>query len=1055
MDMYDPGRATQPTTEHRHEFPLSHGQRALWYLNQIAPDSAAYNVVVKARIVSPVNASRLGRALRILVERHPSLRTTYRLGAAEPVQIVHPAAAAEVEHVDLRNAPEEDCDKWVNHFADRPFDLERGPVLRAALVQRDEETSHFALAIHHIAIDFQSMEILIGQLLDLYAGIDRGQDRQARSPGINDHVWSEMSLISNAEGQLHLDYWRRTLDDLPILALPTDYRRPAIQTFNGARHTFTLTGALIRDLRALARQRGTTLYVILLSGFFSLLSRYTNETDIVIGSPAAGRSQMEFQDAVGYYTNVVALRVDAGYRPTFTDLVQTVREVVLGALEHQDYPFSLLVEQLQLLRDPSRSPGFQVVFALHPGLQPRIPGDDDLRIEDCCFEQRGAPFDLNVMMAETNGVVSGTFQYNVDLFDNDTIVRMTDHFKILLRSIVAAPERPVAELAIISGSELHNILVKWNATALPFEPCCLPDLVREQAKRTPGEMAIIAHDDCVQYDELDRRADRLARYLAHLGVGPEVAVGVCLDRSVNMIVALIGILRAGGAYVPMDPDYPSERIRFYAQDSGAQVIVTESARADDLATIGIRLVCLDTDAVEIGQLAESPTGPQATPANAAYIIYTSGSTGTPKGVVVEHRSVAAFLEWARRAFSADERAGVLASTSICFDLSIFEIFLPLTTGGTIILAQNLLELGEVPAANQVRLVNTVPSVMAEFLRFGRWPEGVRTVSLCGEPLNQSLVDALYTRPGVERVINLYGPTESTIYATVATVEPAADCPPSIGRPIANTQVYVLDTERQPVPPGVTGELYLGGAGLARGYLDRPELTAEHFVPNPFSAATDDRLYRTGDLGRFRRNGEIEFLGRADNQVKVRGFRIELGEIETLLGRHPDVQEVAVTASPGYAPEPRLAAYIVARAGVALTGSEFRGYLSKWLPTFMIPQDFVFLPMLPRTFNGKIDRAALPERHTGSPNLEIELVPPRNALEKQLVDIWQQSLGVNQIGVHDDFFEVGGNSIQSLQIAAKARELGLDLAPELLFAYPTIGSLAIAIGRRNEAAWRAA
>jgi amino acid adenylation domain-containing protein len=933
-------------------------------------------------------------------------------------------------------------------------------------------------------------------------------------------------MLAGPEGERLWDYWQHQLAGAPqTLDLPTDRPRPPIQTFHGGIERLTLSDELAHRLRALAQTEGATLYMALLAAFQVLLFRYSGQDDFLIGSPTAGRGRAQLADLVGYFVNPVALRADLSGSPSFSDVVRRVRQTALGALKHQEYPFALLVERLQPLRDPSRSPLFQVMFVLEkaqrlapqsaPVLAQGRAGARlelaDITLEPVELDPQAAQFDLMLMVEEAGATLAATLHYNSDLFEATTIVHMARVFQSLLAQLVDQPDQPVATVPLLSEEQRRQLLVDWNTTAARVPPVQgIHHMVAAQAARTPDAVALAVGEQRLTYRELDQRVNRLAQHLQRLGVGPDGLVGICMDRSADLVVALLAVLKAGGAYLPLDPAYPAERLQSMLEDAQPRVVLVATneergtrneergTRNEDgrRTTIGAErsdagipsvvdpfdfardkpwsVVDLIADGPTIAQAADTAPDSGITPDNLAYVIYTSGSTGRPKGVAITHRNAVALIQWAHLFFAPEELAGVLASTSICFDLSIFELFVPLSRGGTVIVCENLLQLPALPAAQQVTLINTVPSAMAELLRFGDLPPTVRTVNLAGEPLPNRLAQHIYQQPTVQRVLNLYGPSEDTTYSTVALVERGADDMPPIGRPIANTQVYLLDDRLQPAPVGVPGEVYIGGAGLARGYLNRPALTAECFIPDPFGEAPGARLYRTGDLARFRPDGTIEYLRRIDHQVKIRGYRIELGEIEALLSRHPAVSEAAVIAREEVPGDKRLVAYVVPKdeggrrkaedavrsvspSAFSLQPSAFlRAWLHDRLPDYMVPSAFVALDSMPLTPNGKLNRRALPPPDQSRPALAQLYVAPSTPVEEALARIWAGVLGLDRVGVNDNFFELGGHSLLATQVLARVREsFPAELPLHSLFEEPTVARLAQTIEQlRNESNERA-
>ncbi|HEX8694997.1 MAG TPA: amino acid adenylation domain-containing protein, partial [Longimicrobium sp.] len=812
--------------------------------------------------------------------------------------------------------------------------------------------------------------------------------------------------------------------------------RPAVQTFRGASVPVELSLELLERLQALGRSEGATLYMTLLGAFQVLLGTYAGSEDVVVGSPIAGRTRKEVEELIGFFVNTLVLRTDLSGDPSFREVLRRVRETTLGAYAHQEVPFEKLVEELRPERSLSHSPLFQAMFTLQNaddgGTGGALAG---LNVSEVDAEGASAKFDLSLSLTATSHGLRGWLTYGTDVFESGTVERMVRHLERVLEQVAADADARLSRLDLLGEAERALVLEAWNRTEAEYPADrCIHELVEAQAARTPGAVAVVFEGAELTYVGLDERANRLARHLVRLGVGREARVGVCLERGIEMIVSLLAVLKAGGAYVPLDPAYPAERLAFTLADSGVVALLTqESLRSTLPVPDGVTVVSVDGAASGIAAESADRLARRSVPRSLAYLIYTSGSTGVPKGVAIEHESAVALLSWAAAVFTAEELSGVLAATSISFDLSVFEIFLPLALGGRVIVVENALALPRSAAADQVRLVNTVPSAIAALLKSDGIPSGVRTVNLAGEPLRAELVDALYARGGIERVYDLYGPSEDTTYSTWTLRR--AGGPTTIGRPISNTRAYVLGAALLPLPAGVPGELYLGGRGLARGYLGRPGLTAERFVPDPFGEP-GARLYRTGDRARWRTDGTLEYLGRLDAQVKVRGFRIELGEVEAALRRNPGVTDCVVLARE-YAPgDRRLVAYVV--GGVETDA--LRAHLRQSLPEYMVPSAFVPLEALPLTPNGKLDRKALP-----APELapaEETYVAPRTPAEEVLAGIWAEVLRLERVGVRDNFFELGGHSLLATRVVSRIRAVfAVELPLRALFEGPTIAEMA--------------
>ena len=1026
------------------DLPLSFAQMRLWFLDKLEP-GAVYNIPAAVRLVGALDVAVLEECLNEVVRRHEVLRTIFPEVEGQPVQRILPMQTINLRLINLRELPESEREAKVRELAvlsaKQPFALDKDPLLRVCLFQLGDEEWVILFSLHHIIGDAWSMEVLLREVATLYAAFSS----QKRSPlpelpiqYADFAVWQRQQLQPQLL-ETQMVYWRQQLEQVTVLELPTDYPRKPQQTFIGKKQSLRISEAIARQLKSLSSERGCTLFMTLLAAFKTLLHRYTGQDDIPVGSPIANGRRAETNSLIGFFVNTLVLRTDLSGNPTIRELLSRVREVALGAYSHQDLPFEKLVEELQPQRNLSHPPLFQVMFVFQnaPLLQVEIP---NFTWSDFAIDTETAKFDLTLYIEDTGREIVSTFEYNTSLFDAATINRMLGHFSTLLESIVADADKRLSDLSILTEIERHFINGNHTEQELPRQ--CIHELFAAQVERSPSSIAVICEERQLTYRELNEQANQLAKYLQKLGVKPEVKVGICVERSLEMVVGILAILKAGGAYVPLDPAYPKERLAFVLEDAQVSVLLTQKHLLEILPANNALLVLLDEDSREESSIPNDPC-PMPNAQSLAYVIYTSGSTGKPKGVAIEHRSTVELLYWAASVFTLEDIAGVLASTSLCFDLSVFELFVPLSWGGTVILAENALHLPTLKTAEKVTLINTVPSAIGELLKNDGIPTSVRTVNLAGEALPNVLVQQLYQRQHIQRVFNLYGPSEDTTYSSFALIKKDAAGTPPIGKAIANTKIYLLDRYLQPVPIGVPGEIYINSASLARGYLNRPDLTAEKFIPNPFSDEPGTRLYKTGDLAKYLPNGDIEYLGRIDNQIKIRGFRIELGEIEAVLSQHSAVREAVVIAREDKPDNKRLVAYIVSVSPTLINCSILRSFLKEKLPEYMVPGAFVMMEALPLTLNGKVDRRALPTPEKAE---QAEgFVTPRTPVEAILANIWVEVLGVQQVGIHDNFFQLGGDSILNIQIVARANQAGLKLTPKQLFQHQTIAELATVAG----------
>jgi amino acid adenylation domain-containing protein/non-ribosomal peptide synthase protein (TIGR01720 family) len=1046
--------------------PLSFSQQRLWFLDQLEPGSDLYNSPVAVRLRGRLDVGALERTLTEIVRRHEVLRTNFHEQNGRAVQLIREAEPVQLPLVNLSALPEAEREAAARRLtaeeARRPFDLAHDPLLRLALLRLGEQDHVVLMNMHHVVSDLWSMGVLIKEVAALYEAYAEGKESPLPELPLQyaDYAAWQREWLQGEALERQLAYWRTQLGgELPVLELPTDKPRPALQTYNGGYETFLLPASLSEALRGLSRREGATLYMTLLAAWQALLSCHTGQEDIVVGSPIAGRNRGETEDLIGFLVNTLVLRVNLSGDPTFGELVRRVKEVSLGAYAHQDVPFEKLVEELQPERDLSRSPLFQVAFVYQNAGQETLQLPD-LKLSSFNDDRQTAKFDLTLTMAERDGRLRGLLVYNSDLFEEATMKRMLGRFEVLLEAAALTPDARLSALPVLTETERRLLLHDWNRTAADYpRQSCVHELFEQQAALTPEAVALVYGDEEVTYRELNERANRLAHHLRGVGVGAESRVGLCVGRSAALVVGLLGILKAGGAYVPLDPSYPAERLAWMMEDAGVAALVSEEAAVEELPAFWGPVVCLDDDEVTLAAYDVENPSATATADNLAYVIYTSGSTGQPKGISIVHRAITRLVCNTNYITLGPEDRVAQASNS-SFDAATFEIWGALLHGARLVGISKEVALSPAEMGRELR-EQGVSALFLTTALFNQLAEaapgcfrGVRHLLFGGEAVDARRVRQVLRDGKPERLLHVYGPTESTTFATWHPVEEVGeeDVTVPIGRPLSNTELYVLDARLRPVAVGVVGELYIGGDGLARGYLKRPALTAERFVPHPFASEAGARLYRTGDLVRYLAGGEVEFVGRADHQVKVRGFRIELGEIETVLGRHAAVKDVAVVARPDERGDRRLVAYVVPTDGEAWPeAGAWRSWLKERLPDYMIPSAFVEMAQLPLTPNGKVDRKALPAPAEARAEVRGEQTGARTPTEELVAGIFCELLGVAEVGREEDFFELGGHSLLATQLVSWVREaFGVEVPLRTVFERPTVAGLAEAVEQELEA-----
>ncbi|MCB8924044.1 MAG: amino acid adenylation domain-containing protein [Ardenticatenaceae bacterium] len=1036
-------------------FPTSFAQSRLWIIDQLTPQSPTYNVPLGLQICGALNAVVLEQSINDVIQRHEILRTTFTTRNGQPVQVISPSLELKLREFDLENTPNDEQKVHIENLAleeaQTPFDLVHGPLLRASLLRLSVSDAILLLTVHHIVFDGWSISIFNSELAAFYEA--RINNHPADLPELPiqyaDYAYWQRKYLQGAVLDEQLAYWRQQLAGAPtVLTLPTDRPRPAVQTFQGASVDLVLTPELTAELKALSQREDVTLFMTLLAAFQVLLARYSGQDDIVVGTPIAGRTRAELEGLIGFFVNTLVLRTKLNDNPTFCELLHRVRDVTLDAYAHQDLPFEKLVEELRPERSASYTPLVQVSLALD-NVPKQERGFSGLTVKPFRRSSVVSRYDLAITMTDISGQLVGRFEYSTDLFEYETIKRMIDHFYILLESAVAEPQQCVAKLPLLTDEELRLIVNEWNATETKYpRDQCVHELFAKQAALTPNTLAVVSGKETLTYGELEQRANQLAHYLKRLGIGPEILVGVCLERSIDWVVCVLGILKAGGAHVCLDPSYPVERLQFMVEDAAPDVLITQTHLQSILPPTRIKTVRLDADWQEIKQESKLTPIAGSTADNVAYVTYTSGSSGIPKAVLSEHGGLLNLVFWTQRMFRISSSDQAMQTCHVGLDGSNWELWSYLTAGSTLHIVDNQTRF----SADAIRswiiengiTIGFLAPVLAESIIFDNWPPEARLRTL----MTGSDRIAFFPPEGLPfTYVNLYGPTECTVLQTFAVLSPLrnSEIPPPIGQPLSNLRTYVLDQRGLPVPIGVPGELYLGGDGVTRGYLNRPQLTAEKFVPDPFSNKSGARLYRTGDLVRWRSDGQLDFLGRIDNQVKIRGFRIELGEVEAALIQHPAVGDVIVLAREYQSGGKRLVAYVVPAVKrsttLALNVTELRIFLAAKLPDYMIPTAFIFMEALPLSSQGKVDRKSLPMPDETHPTVGASYKVPQTPLEEKLAAIWTEILNVEHVGINDNFFELGGDSILSIRVIARANELGLGLTPRHVFQHQTISELA--------------
>jgi len=1029
--------------------PLSFPQQRQLFLELLEPGTAVNNLSVFLKLEGKLDIAALQQGANKIIARHDALHTRFSFGNGLPIPEILNDTTITISIVDLRqfdiNEQMTEARRLAEKEVLKTFDLTKVPLIRIKLYVLSDEKYLLLLVVHHIIADGWSLGVFLRELMLFYQEITNGKSTHLSELLVqySDYAYWQTRTIKKEELQSSMSYWKKQLaGQLPVLELPTDHQRGSRQTFSGGTYRFVLSPQLMEAIDRLCRQEDVTLFMVLLTAFFILLHRYTGQDEILVGTPVANRNRQELENLIGVFINTLVLRTTISGDTGFRELLKQVRNVSLEAYAHQDLPFEKLVEELKPQRDLSRTPLFQSVFNMQNAPMPKLqlPGLD-MGFMD--IDRGVSQFDLTLMMSMSDGQWHGIVEYNRDLFNASTIARMFQSFQMLLEDAMIRFDHPVSRLQLMTKEEQHRIVSELNQTKLDFpREKCIHQLFEIQVEETPDAIAVIHDDSKLTYFELNHRANLLANHLQSLGVGPEVRVGILMDKSFEIVEALLAVLKAGGTYVPISTSFPAERVAFILKDAEINILLT-NADPELPEDSKVHIVRMNEKIIPTEGVGQNPYT-NVTSDDLAYIIYTSGSTGQPKGVMVHHASVVNFL-WSMRLQPGINKDDLLLSvTPISFDIAALELFLPLIVGATVIIVSkeitnNPFKLGQAIDHYHINIMQATPATWQLLVESG-WAGEPKLKALCGgEILTRKLADQILDRVG--SLWNMYGPTETTIWSSLCEIK-KGDTPITIGKPIGNTQLYILDRYLQPLPIGVVGELHIGGEGLAPGYLNHPHLTSEKFIPDCFNSTPGMRLYKTGDSARYLPDYSIEILGRIDYQVKIHGHRIELAEIEAVLMQHPSINEAIVVARTESSGDKRLVAYFVPMNDKSPDTGELRDFIRKKLPAYMIPVVFISMKSLPLTPNGKIDRKALPVPE------DIRQLPghvaPRNEVEKILANIWQDVLGIEQVGINDNFFDLGGASIQSLQIVARANMAGFPLSAENIFEYQTIAELAVQV-----------